>query len=146
MLSCVRVNYRFHHLLFYTLGQPDKWAWFLNFLLQNLEMVGNKEEVLNLLVRRTEQCKKLESKISGTHTSRFHHISFVPIEWEHSNFDLGNLFLIHVHVGYNHLFESSFTLQFCCSWFITSLITTLWLNIFNVNTLETVRIPQPLLG
>lgn len=31
---------------------------------ESLETVGSKEEVLNLLVRRTEQCKKLESKIS----------------------------------------------------------------------------------
>nr|XP_022327021.1 golgin subfamily A member 1-like isoform X1 [Crassostrea virginica] len=31
---------------------------------ENPETVGTKEEVLNLLVRRTEQCKKLESKIS----------------------------------------------------------------------------------
>lgn len=65
----------------------------MNFVLQNLETVGSKEEVLNLLVRRTEQCKKLESKISGTHTSRFLHISFVPIEWEHPNIEFWNLFL-----------------------------------------------------
>ncbi|XP_062622379.1 golgin subfamily A member 1-like [Saccostrea cucullata] len=31
---------------------------------ENPETVGTKEEVMNLLVRRTEQCKKLESKIS----------------------------------------------------------------------------------
>lgn len=55
---------------------------FLNFLLQSLETVGSKEEVLNLLVRRTEQCKKLESKISGTHTSKVHRISIVPVEWD----------------------------------------------------------------
>lgn len=57
---------------------------FLNFLLQSLETVGSKEEVLNLLVRRTEQCKKLESKISGTHasTGKVHRISIVPVEWD----------------------------------------------------------------
>jgi hypothetical protein len=36
---------------------------------QNVETVGTKEEVLNLLVKRTDQCKKMESKISGEFAS-----------------------------------------------------------------------------